>query len=209
MRSVHKYFIDVFEDQWWREDHKSLKILGDQLSYLVTFDEIECPEDRLQNVSTLSNMLFPGTFLYYQTCQMITKCTFRMYFEDGDYTETSIYYDEQGNVENKETFNRLLDRYGNEDELYDQGHHEEGKFYRAFLNPEKKEVHIIEYGTSEEQDIGGGSNGMDTDVYNVAADTFEQNVLKREFFSEIIDESINNGFDDLTALLLEKYKDKS
>lgn len=70
-------------------------------------------------------------------------------------------------------------------------------------------MHIIEYGTSEEQDIGGGSNGMDTDVYNVAADTFEQNVLKREFFSEIIDESINNGFDDLTALLLEKYKDKS
>lgn len=120
VRDVDKYFINVFSDQWWREDLKSLKILGDQLSYLVTFDEIECSEDRLQNVSTLSNMLFPGTFLYYQTCQMITKCTFRMYFEDEDYTETSIYYDEQGNVENKETFNRLLDRYGNEDELYAQ-----------------------------------------------------------------------------------------
>ena len=208
VRDVYEYFIDVFSDQWWREDLKSLKILGDQLSYLVV-NEIKCPEDRLQKLSILSNMLFPGTILYYKTYQMIMKRTFRMYFEDEDYTETSIYYDEQGNVENKETFDSLLDQYGNEDELYDQGHLEEGKFYCAFLNPGKKEVHIIEYKTSEEEDNGGGSNGMDTYVSYVAADTFEQNVLEREFFSEIINESIKNGFDDLTALLSEKCKDIS
>lgn len=207
-RSVYKQFIDVFSDIWWRKDLKALKIIGDQSSYLVVND-VRCSEDRLQNLSTLSNMIFPGTTLYYKTYQAITIRTFRICSEDEDYIETSIYYDEQGKVVNKETFKRLLDQYGNEEELYDKGHQEEGKYYCTFLNPEKKEECIIEYSTNEAVDNGGGSNGMDTDVVDIEVKPIEQNVLEKDFFSEIIDESTKKGFINLTALLLEKCKDKS
>lgn len=203
--SVYKQFIDVFEGLWWRKDLKSLKIIDNQMSYLVVND-IRCYRDRLYNLLQLSNVLFPRTTLYYETCHMITMRIFYDYPKDGDYIETEIYYDYQGKVENKETFKELLSQYGNEDELYDRGHREEGKFYRAFLNFEKREECTIEYWTNEAVDTGGGSNGMDTDVGNIEVKPMEQKVLERDFFSKIIDESIKKGFEDFTALLLDKCR---
>lgn len=120
--------------------------------------------------------------------------------------EYSIFYDDHGNVENKETFKKLLDKYGNEDELYNQGHQSKGEFVRAFLDPVKMEKHIIKFSTNQMNDIGGGTNGADEYVEYIRVYSIKQNILDRNFLSEIIDESIKNNFTDFTALLLEKCR---
>ena len=204
-RGTYNLFIDVFRNRWWDKSLPSLVTIGNKSSYLI-FDDGRCTEERMLNLFTLSNMLFPGTFMYYETYEVIRERIYEEYFEGEGYKKYSIFYDDHGNVENKETLKILLDKYGNEDELYDQGHQSKGEFSRVFMDPVKMEKHIIKFETNQMNDIGGGTNGADEYVSYIRAYSIKQNALDRNFLSEIIDESIKNNFTDFTALLLEKCK---